>query len=303
MLNLSCPGDNESASVSDRKRPGTISRRSVTRTRDGVSVTAPDTVVTEEPLEVRLAWPGQPPFGVAVVMRTPGHDFELACGFLLSEGALRLGERPATVAYCLDQALKPAQQYNVVTVTLRQAPARVPGARSTAVSSACGVCGTQSLDEVFSPASEPLRVEHCVSESSLADMLQQMRSVQPLFDRTGAAHAGGIFRTGGDLVVVREDVGRHNAVDKVLGARTLGSVSYDETAMLCVSGRVGFDIVSKAVAGRICVVAAVGGASSLAVDLAQRAGITICGFVRQGRATVYTRPERITGHSAPLVVP
>jgi FdhD protein len=303
VLNLSCRNDNSRVPVSDSSRPGATGRRPVSRFTAGGDAAAFDTVITEEPVEVRLAWPGQVAVRIAVVMRTPGHDFELACGFLLGEGALRLGQAPATVAYCLDRRLDPAQQYNVVTVTLDEPPARVPGARSTAVSSACGVCGTTSLDDVFPVGTQPIAATGAlVSVSALAQMLTHMRSMQPLFDRTGAAHAAAVFRPSGELVVVREDVGRHNAVDKVLGARTLGSVQYDETGLLCVSGRVGFDIISKAVAGRIGVVAAVGGASSLAVDLARQAGITLCGFVRADRAVVYTGVSRIRGSDATLAV-
>jgi FdhD protein len=261
-----------------------------------------DSVVTEEPLEIRLGWPGQPPVSVAVVMRTPGHDFELAAGFLLSEGVYGRSSRPATLAYCVDTALGAAQRYNVVTATLEGPPDRLPGSRSTPVSSACGVCGTQSLDEVFSPGEEPLAVSAVVPHALVSRLPVLMRGSQALFERTGATHAAGVFSYDGDLLVVREDVGRHNAVDKVLGARVLGTAEYGDDVIVATSGRIGFDIVSKAVAGRIPMIVAVGGPSSLAVELAARAGITVCGFVRGQRVVVYSTPGRIAelGSTVPV---
>ena len=253
----------------------------------------PDTVVTEEPLEIRLAWPGQEAHRVAVTMRTPGADFELATGFLVAEGVLPAGHLPRNVGYCMDRELRPEERFNVVVVTLAEPPLRVPGRRATTMSSACGVCGTESLDEVFRPGDAPLVVQPLHHSSLLTDLAGRLRGSQPLFDKTGSIHAAGVFDRAGTLVGVREDVGRHNAVDKVVGARQLGTLDFDETALLCVSGRVGFDIVTKAVTGRIGTVIAVGGASSLALDLAERAGITICGFTRGSRTVVYTHHERI----------
>jgi FdhD protein len=252
-------------------------------------------VVTEEPLEIRLAWPGHPATRVAVTMRTPGADFELAAGYLLAEGAATVGEAPRTVAYCVDRALSQEQRYNVVTVQLDTPPTRHPSARATTMSSACGVCGTESLDEVFTPDQAPLRLESRVSDDVIVSLPDALRDSQPLFARTGSIHASGVFDFDGRLVVAREDIGRHNTVDKVLGARQLGTVGYSESSILCVSGRAGFDIVTKAVAGRIAVVVAVGGPSSLAVDLADRAGVTLCGFARGGRYVAYTHPERLRG--------
>jgi FdhD protein len=285
--------------MTDRPRPGPTGRRSVTQLDARSISTIFDTVVTEEPLEIRLGWTGRAPASIAVVMRTPGHDFELASGFLLAEGVLPLGSSPATVAYCVDRSLRRQQRYNVVTVTLSDPPARLPSRRSTAVSSACGVCGAQSLDEVFSPRDAPLAVSETVPHQLVERLFTRMRAHQPLFERTGASHAAAVFTYDGELVVLREDIGRHNAVDKVIGARVLGTASYGEASVLCASGRVGFDIITKAVAGRIGLVAAVGGASSLALDLAERAGITVCGFVRGGRLVVYTVPERITEVAMP----
>jgi FdhD protein len=246
-------------------------------------------------MEIRVQWPGHGPLQVAVVMRTPGADFELAAGFLLSEGIVWPTEPPGSVAYCLDPSLTAEQRYNVVTATLDRAPRRHPAARSTSVSSACGVCGTESLDEVFTPDDKPLEVGALVDAAAVTGAPQTLREHQQLFAKTGAVHAAGVFEFDGRVRAVREDVGRHNAVDKLLGARLLGAAAYDEDTLLCVSGRMGFDIVSKAVAARLSVIAAVGGPSSLAVALADRAGVTICGFTRAGRFVVYTHPERLRG--------
>ncbi len=277
------------------RRPGPVARRSVVDVVDGTATARPDTLVSEEPLEIRLAWPGHPATRVAVTMRTPGADFELAAGYLLAEGAARIAEPPRSVAYCVDRALSQEQQFNVVTVELDAPPPRQPSGRATTMSSACGVCGTESLAEVFTPDSVPIGVDAMVDSAVIVGLPDALRDKQPLFSRTGAIHASGLFDYHGRLIVTREDIGRHNTVDKVLGARQLGSVAYGEESILCVSGRIGFDIVTKAVAGRISVVVAVGGPSSLAVELADRAGITVCGFTRGQRYVVYTHPERLSG--------
>lgn len=274
-------------------RPGPTTRRIVHEVVDGRVRRRPDRLITEEPLEIRMGWPGVPPRRVAVTMRTPGADFELAAGFLLSEGVIERTDTPHTITYCLDTALTKDQQYNVVTVDLEHPPRRSPAARFTAVSSACGVCGTQSLDEVFTPEQQPIPVTAEMDAELLGSLPTSLTPVQPMFAKTGAVHAAGVFGFDGALLVAREDVGRHNAVDKVLGARLLGHATYGESSVLCVSGRVGFDIVTKAVAGRIAVVIGVGGPSSLAVELAARAGVTVCGFARTGRYVVYTHSDRI----------
>jgi len=270
-----------------------VTRRTVTEVVDGHGRSRPDTVVTEEPLEIRLGWPGHAAHRVAVTMRTPGADFELATGFLLSEGVIGVGVPPHSVGYCVDRQLRLEERLNVVLVTLAAAPRRTPGQRTIAMSSACGVCGAESLADVFTPDDDPLDVTPQHHVADLPRLMESLLDHQPLFGRTGAIHAAGVYTSTGELVVAREDIGRHNAVDKVLGARQLGSVGYDETGLLCVSGRIGFDIVSKAVAGRIGTVVAVGGPSSLALDLADRAGITVCGFTRGARCVVYTHPGRL----------
>ncbi len=274
---------------------GPVTRRTSTEVVEGAARRRPDSVVTEEPLEIRLQWPDQHDIRAAVTMRTPGGDFELAAGFLLSEGLIDAEHAPQTVAYCTDRALTPEQRFNVVTVTLDRAPRRHPGERSTTMSSACGVCGAQSLDDVYLPQAAPLPVTTTIEPAVVSTLPDRLQEAQRLFRRTGALHAAGVFSPDGDLLVAREDIGRHNAVDKVLGARLLGTASYPSGSILCVSGRVGFDVLVKAVAGRFPVVAAVGGVSSLALDLAERAGVTVCAFARGSRFVVYTRPERLRG--------
>src|SRR4051794_35404111 len=275
------------------ERPGPTARRQVVEVVGGSSMGKHDTLVVEEPLEIRLQWPGHPANRISVTMRTPGNDFELAAGYLGAEGVLPIGDKPRSVAYCVDRALSEEQRYNVVTVDLDGPPRRHPSTRTTTMTAACGVCGTESLDEVFTPDSSPILVGRTIAPDVVTALPDRLRERQPLFSKTGSIHASGVFGFDGALVVVREDIGRHNTVDKVVGARQLGTVDFAEESALCVSGRIGFDIVTKAVAARIAVVVGVGGPSSLAADLADRAGVTLCGFARGERFVAYTHPERV----------
>jgi FdhD protein len=259
-----------------------------------------DRLATEEPLEIRLSWPGHPAQRVAVTMRTPGHDFELAAGFLYGEGLIGPGAAIHTVAYCTDHALAPEEEFNVVTVELAGPPLKTPAPRYAGpggAASACGVCGKESIDDVLDscrlqprPAWEELRVAGPV----LRGLPDRLREQQRVFDSTGGLHAAGLFEADGTPVVVREDIGRHNAVDKVVGARLLAQASPD-LPLLCVSGRIGFEIVQKAVAAGVGVLAAVGAPSSLAVRLAGEAGLCTVGFLRPHRFVAYTGAERIAG--------
>jgi FdhD protein len=288
-------GGGSSASSGAQEAPTTVRRHE-------------DRLATEEPLEIRLAWPGRPGRRVAVTMRTPGHDFELATGFLYGEGVILRADDLRTVAYCTDVALSAEQRFNVVTVELAGPPRRAPAERYaglSAATSACGVCGTESIEDVLglcdarpgatSAGSSPdtprwsgLRLRHDV----LLALPERLRSQQRVFDSTGGLHAAGLFDETGTPSVIREDVGRHNAVDKAVGARVLAGAS-PASAVLCVSGRIGFEIVQKAVMADVGVLAAVGAPTSLAVDLARRARLCTTGFVRDGRFVVYTEPERL----------
>lgn len=251
-----------------------------------------DLVVTEEPLELRLEWPGRPAEPLTVTMRTPGSDFELAAGFCLGEG---LAVRPGairTVAYCTDVQLTREQQFNTVTVSFDGPPDREPPQRYGVTSAACGVCGQQSLEELADRNYEPVDPVEVPLDvvRRLPDLL---REAQPTFGRTGGLHAAGLFTPGGEKVVVREDVGRHNAVDKVVGWTVLNERSRKGLALV-VSGRAGYEIIQKAVAAGLGLIVAVGAPSSLAVELARRFDVTLVGFVRGNRCVIYSTPTRIT---------
>ena len=259
-----------------------------------------DRLATEEPLEVRASWPGQPAQRVAVTMRTPGHDFELAAGLLYAEGVLDPGAL-RSVAYCTDEELTAEEEFNVVTVRLAAVPGRLPSPRSgtvTATSSACGVCGTQSIDDVLSlGAGQPVQRPQPtvpVAPELLHSLPARLREAQRVFDSTGGLHAAGWFDHEGRLVVLREDIGRHNAVDKVVGARLLAGEPTG-APVLCVSGRIGFEIVQKAVAAGVGLVAAIGAPSSLAVRLAEEAGLGLVGFLSARRFVVYAAADRVAG--------
>ncbi|ONI69426.1 formate dehydrogenase family accessory protein FdhD [Kribbella sp. ALI-6-A] len=250
-----------------------------------------DVVVTEEPLELRLEWPGRPAEPLTVTMRTPGSDFELAAGFCLGEGFAVRPDAIRTVAYCTDVKLTREQQFNTVTVSFDGPPDREPPQRYGVTSAACGVCGQQSLDELaereYAPV-DPVEVPLDVV-LRLPDLL---REAQPTFGRTGGLHAAGLFTADGRKVVVKEDVGRHNAVDKVIGWTVLNQHSR-KGLVLTLSGRAGYELVQKSVAAGIGMIVAVGAPSSLAVDLARRFGVTLAGFTRGARCVIYSSPERI----------
>jgi FdhD protein len=278
------PGPTVRARVHDWRREGPVGRE--------------DRIIAEEPMEIRLGWPGTTPHRVAVTMRTPGADFELAAGFLVGEGICRRHGHIVTVAYCTDTALPPGQEYNVVTVTLDATPQHDPAVRHLAQTSACGVCGKDSLAAVRDFGGRTVSSRATVPASTVSRLPELLRGRQRLFDRTGGVHAAGLFTMAGDPLLVREDVGRHNAVDKVVGATTLGTergLTGTGDTVLCTSARAGFEIVQKAVMAGIPVVTAVGAASSMAVDCAREYGVTLVGFVRGERFVVYAGAERIVG--------
>lgn len=253
----------------------------------------PDRLVTEEPMEIRAHGPGQEPVSVSVTMRTPGNDFALAVGLLASEGLLEPAGGLAEVAYCTSGLTE--QRYNVVTVRTRApfvGPAR---ARNFASSSSCGLCGKAALEDV-TLAAAPFAEGPSVDPAVVLDLPERVRRAQTVFDQTGALHAAALCRTDGTVLVVREDVGRHNAVDKVIGERILDPTIDEHGApILAVSGRVSFEIMQKAAVARIPIVVAVSAPTSLAVDVARALDQTLVGFVRDGRATVYAGDARIVG--------
>jgi FdhD protein len=257
--------------------------------------TVPDRLAAEEPMEIRAHGPGQEPVSVAVTMRTPGHDFALAVGFLAAEGLLAPAGGLAGVAYCTSGLVE--QQYNIVTVTTRshfEGPGRE---RSFVASSSCGLCGKTALDEVVLDA-PPLPEGPVVDAAVITALPDRLRDAQSVFDQTGALHAAALCRVDGTIVVAREDVGRHNAIDKVVGERILDPALDPAGApILAVSGRVSFEVMQKAAVAGIPIVVAVSAPTSLAVDVARRTGQTLVGFVRDGRATIYTGADRIAGEA------
>jgi FdhD protein len=246
-----------------------------------------DVLAAEEPLEIRLEWPGAAPRRIWVTMRTPGNDFELAAGYLVHEG-VTAATAVHGVAYCTDVDLTADQEFNVVTVTLDQPPLTDPGHRHAGfgAGSACGVCGKDSISAVLDiPRGQPWAGP--VPDTGVVRRLPgRLREAQSVFARTGGVHAAGLFTASGDPLTVREDVGRHNAVDKVTGARVLAGQPIAE-ACLVVSGRAGFELAQKAVAAGIGSLVSVGAPSSLAVHLARQAGLAVYGFTTETRCVKY----------------
>lgn len=250
-----------------------------------------DLVVGEEPLAIRACGPGQVPVEVAVTMRTPGDEVDLALGFLYTEGLI---EGPEVVEVTFGDPGRLRRPDDEVTVRLRR-PLDLDriAERRFVATAACGICGKASIDEVALrcpplPAGTPI-----VEAAVLAELPARLRAAQGTFELTGGLHAAALFRPDGELVAVREDVGRHNAVDKLVGSQLrLGRLPLHDVLLL-VSGRVSFEIVQKAAVAGIPVVAAISAPSDLAVDTAARLGMTLVGFLRGGRCNVYVGPERI----------
>jgi FdhD protein len=264
--------------------------------KDGVGRERRDRLAGEEPLEIRAAGPGQEAVRVAVTMRTPGNDFELSAGFLHSEGLLGSHHELAEIKYCTDVELG-EQAYNVVTVHLRRPFEAELVQRNFGVTSACGVCGKASIDSI-EVASAPLPAGPVVPAAVIGELPSRLREAQRTFERTGGLHATGLFSADGELVLVREDVGRHNALDKVIGNRLLEGATPLGSFVALVSGRASFELVQKAAVAGIPVLCAVGAPSSLAVDAARRLGLTLVGFVRDGRFNVYSGAARVALASA-----
>ena len=273
-----------------------VSRVKVSRLADGRFVERRDVVTVEEPLEIRVEFTRngvRETSAVSVTMRTPGDDFELAAGFLFGEGLLRCREDVTEISYC--QGDEP-QTYNIVVVKLRSEASFDPGAlsRNFYMSSSCGVCGKASLEAVEIRGCERIPDEGLsLDPAILSDLPEKLRAQQGLFDRTGGIHAAGRFDEFGELVAVHEDVGRHNAVDKVVGEAFLAGELPLGRTILAVSGRTSFEIIQKALAAGIPLVVAVRAPSSLAVDLARSFNMSLLGFARSEGFNVYAGGERI----------
>ena len=244
-----------------------------------------DAVAVEEPLEIRVA--GR---SLTTTMRTPGNDVELVHGFLFSEGLIRSGADISAVRYCGGTCGQDENSYNVVDVDLAPGvPVPGPAAqRAFTTTSACGVCGTTSIDQLMGKRRVPITPVR-IDPSVALSLPGRLREHQVAFERTGGIHAAGIFTPSGEAVEIREDVGRHNAADKAIGALLMtGRVPLGAPAILALSGRASFELVQKAVMAGIGAVVAVSAASSLAIDTAEEAGIFLAGFLREGRMNVYT---------------
>jgi FdhD protein len=280
--------------VEGRRRGQTRARVRVVEA--GRATVRRDLLATEEPLEIRIRDLGESR-PVAVTMRTPGQDFELAAGFLFAEGIVSGRDDIAQLSFCVgDDACAGEQQYNAITVDLRPHVALDSAvfARNFGVTSACGVCGKASLDQIERRGIAPLDSTAAVPHEVIYGLPDTLRSAQSLFAKTGGLHAAGLFDLDGNLIALREDVGRHNAVDKLIGWALLeGKLPLDERLVL-VSGRSSFEIAQKVVAAGVPVLCAVSAPSSLAVDLAARFGLTLVGFLRGDRFNIYHGAHRIT---------
>ncbi|MFE6691858.1 formate dehydrogenase accessory sulfurtransferase FdhD [Streptomyces sp. NPDC057743] len=267
-------------------------RRRVLRVREGVPTQRPDTLAAEEPMEIRVG--GRP---LTVTMRTPGDDFDLAAGFLVSEGVVHRACDVTGIRYCAGATADGGNTYNTVDVALSPGVAAPDASleRNFYTTSSCGLCGKASLDAVrttapWSVSGDTLRI----SPAALAVLPDQLRAAQRVFDRTGGLHAAGLFGADGELWCLREDVGRHNAVDKVVGHALRAGLLPLRGTVLMVSGRASFELVQKAVMAGIPLLAAVSAPSSLAVDLAEKSGLTLVGFLRGQSMNVYTGAERLS---------
>ncbi len=254
-----------------------------------------DHLATEEPLEIRLLAGGERQT-VAVTMRTPGNDFELAAGFLHGEGVIGDRSEIAQISYCVDPDIDAAQQYNIVNVTLHRQtmPALDALERHFSITSACGVCGKATLDALELRGPSLSANDLVVPVEVLFLLPDALRARQGLFEQTGGLHAAALFDRAGHLLAVREDVGRHNAVDKLIGWALLEDGLPLSECILLVSGRSSYEILQKSLAAGIPIVCAISAPSSLAVDVARRFGITLVGFLRGQRCNVYTSRHRIT---------
>jgi FdhD protein len=287
---LLCPNLPWAASV------GPIDRTRV-RAREGDSETErEDTLAVEEPLEIRYRQEGSREVRTfAITMRTPGHDEELAAGLLFAEGVLRGPSDLLSVGRPKDPRMDPEVAANLLIATVsKEASGRAEAlGRGTVMGSACGVCGKTSIENVVPHDRPPLVSSLAVSPELLYALPDRLRERQSIFSKTGGLHAAALFSADGSLRALREDIGRHNATDKLVGAFLISGGLPLSDSILVVSGRAGFEIVQKAFAAGIPVLAAVSAPSSLAVELAETAGMTLVGFLRERRFNVYSGSERI----------
>lgn len=279
------------------------SRRRVTRITVGTEpLRREDVLAVEEPLEIRVAGTA-----LSITMRTPGHDFDLAAGFLVSEGVITRADQLGAIRYCAGAAIDGDNTYNVLDVTLAAGVAEPDTSlqRNFYMTSSCGLCGKASIDAVRTLSAYPLaHDDFSITAEFLVSLPAQLRAGQDVFEKTGGLHAAALFDgTNGELLVLREDVGRHNAVDKVVGWAVKEDRLPLRGTILMVSGRASFELTQKASMAGIPVMAAISAPSSLAIDLAAEIGMTVIGFLRGDSMVVYCGEERITDqipHEKPI---
>ncbi|MGA3352358.1 MAG: formate dehydrogenase accessory sulfurtransferase FdhD [Acidimicrobiales bacterium] len=294
MTELAAGGSQPAAQLAGSARPATrhatTSVQVVSAGEARSSTLRPDRVATEEPMAIQVRGRHQEPVSVAVTMRTPGNDFELAAGFLVSEGLLHERHELAGIRYC--DVAPDMQHYNVVTVDLTVPFTTEFAERHFFASSSCGICGKATLDqvEVSCPVIVPGPV---VARSVIVSLPDALRGAQRIFEQTGGLHAAALFDAQGHLIESREDVGRHNAVDKIIGHAFLSGGTPLRDRVLLVSGRVSFEIVQKAAVAGIPITCAVSAPSSLAVEAGERLGMTVIGFLRGEKFNLYSHPERV----------
>ncbi|WYM01658.1 MAG: formate dehydrogenase accessory sulfurtransferase FdhD [Gloeotrichia echinulata CP02] len=273
-------------------RIGSKTKASVWVVENGKMRPRQDQLTTEEPLEIRLVSPRRT---VAVTMRTPGADFELAAGFLYAEGVISCKQDIQRLSYCVDESVDGEQRYNIVNVELRSGliPDLQPLERHFYTTSACGVCGKASLAALRLRGCPVISPEPTVKPEIIYSLPDKLRSAQGIFTATGGLHAAAVFDAQGNLLNLREDVGRHNALDKLIGSAMLSEELPFNNHIVMVSGRSSFELLQKSVAAGVPIVCSVSAPSSLAVSVAQEFGITLIGFLRGERFNVYTGWERI----------
>ena len=272
------------------------STKLITRWADAEAIRVEDELAVEEPLEIRV---GQQP--LIVVMRTPGHDFELAAGFLYTESLIVSSDDIEIIAYCEEngsdtQGPEASAFQNIVNVQLRKElnlDEQSGWQRNFHANASCGLCGKMTIESVRQQVS-PVKSGFLLNQAVLYRLNDRLRKAQSVFEKTGGLHAAGLFNAEGELLIVREDIGRHNAVDKVIGQALLSDLVPLDRHVLMVSGRASFEIVQKALFARIPIVVAVSAASTLAVDLAEEGNLTLIGFMRGRRMAVYSCPERVS---------
>jgi FdhD protein len=261
---------------------------------DGERIVAKfDRLATEEPLEIRLRAGGESRT-IAITMRTPGNDFELAAGFLYNEGVLADYESLLGISFCVDTSVDMEQRYNIVNVDLaaKTLPPIETLERHFLTTSACGVCGSAGIEALETRGVRPIESDRAIDPLVISALPDRLRAAQGVFEKTGGLHAAGLFRFDGTLIAIREDVGRHNALDKLIGWALLQKRLPLDDCVLLVSGRLSYELVQKAIVARIPIVAAVSAPSSLAVDLARAFGVTLAGFVRGDHFNIYAGAER-----------